>query len=125
MLRRFLSFFAMGLNLSICSVDVIASDDFAPPPEERQMPRRMHSAMKERPKVTVGQSGQVDMIGKDERILQAAVDFVAALGGGTVEIGPGTYQMRDSLHLRPHVTVRGIKGQTLLRKADAVGSPLA
>ena len=112
--------------LLIAGIPPIASaadDDFAPPPEERQLPTRMHSAMKQGPRVTVGQSG-ADIVGSDHRALQAAVDYVAALGGGTVEIGPGTYEMRDSLHLRPHVTVRGLKGQTILRKADAVSSPL-
>src|SRR5256885_7931661 len=104
-------------------VATAATDDFAPPPDERQLPKRMHSAMKEHPRITVGQSN-ADLLGTDHRALQAAVDYVAALGGGTVEIGPGTYVMRDSLHLRPSVTVRGVKGQTILRKADAVSSPL-
>ena len=58
-------------------------------------------------------------------MLQAAVDYVAGLGGGTVEIGEGEYLMRDSLHLRSNVTVRGRKGKTILRKADAAVSPLA
>ena len=58
-------------------------------------------------------------------MLQAAVDYVAALGGGTVEIGAGEYLMGDSLHLRSHVTVRGQKGKTILRKADAAVSLLA
>ena len=102
---------------------VHANDDFSPPPEERQLPKRMHSAMKVQPRVAVGQS-QADIVGTDNRALQAAVDYVAALGGGTVEIGPGTYTMRDSLHLRPYVSVRGVKDQTILRKADAVISTL-
>src|SRR5262249_10125400 len=59
------------------------------------------------------------------RALQAAVDYVAGLGGGAVEIGEGEYLMRDSLHLRSHVTVRGRKGKTILRKADATDSSLA
>lgn len=102
---------------------IAADDDFAPPPEERQLPKRMHSAMKETPRVTVSQSG-ADITGSDNRTLQAAVEYIAALGGGTVEIGPGTYIMRDSLHLRPNVTVHGVKGKTVLRKADAVSSPM-
>jgi polygalacturonase len=53
------------------------------------------------------------------------VDYVAALGGGTVEIGPGEYQMRDSLHLRSFVTVRGTPGKTILHKAKAAVSVLA
>src|SRR3954464_4072709 len=84
----------------------------------------MHSEMSERPTITVGRSG-ADLIGADNRALQAAVDYIAGLGGGTVEIGEGEYLMRDSLHLRSDVTVRGRKGKTILRKADAVVSPLA
>jgi parallel beta-helix repeat protein len=100
------------------------AQDFAPPPEERQLPRRMHAAMKDRPRITVGHQG-ADIVGADNRALQAAVEYVAALGGGDVEIGPGVYTMRDSLHLRPHVTVRGVKGQTILRKAPSASSLLA
>ncbi len=92
-------------------------------PVEGQLPGKMHTAMKERPRITVGQSG-ADISGTDNRALQAAVDYIAALGGGTVEVGPGTYTMHDSLHLRPHVTVRGTNDKTVLRKADAVSSPL-
>jgi polygalacturonase len=96
----------------------------APAADERQVPLAMHSSMEQRPRITVGQR-DADLIGTDQRALQAAVDYIAALGGGTVIIGPGEYAMRDSLHLRPHVTVRGTKGQTVLRKADGVSSPLA
>ena len=58
-----------------------------------------------------------DIIGKDNRALQAAVDYVGNLGGGTVEIGPGEYLMRDSLHLRSRVTVRG-SGSLADRRCD-------
>jgi polygalacturonase len=80
--------------------------------------------MKDRPHVTVGLSG-ADIIGADNRALQAAVDYIAGLGGGTVEIGPGKFLMRDSLHLRSFVMVRGTPGKTVLRKAKAAVSPLA
>ena len=65
-----------------------------------------------------------DITGADHRALQAAVDYAASLGGGTVEIGDGEFLMRDSLHLRPHVTVRGQGAKTILRKAKSVVSPL-
>jgi Right handed beta helix region len=101
-----------------------AEDDFAPPVVERQLPKRMHSAMPDGPRITVGRAN-ADIIGTDNRALQAAVEYVAALGGGTVEIGPGTYAMHDSLHLRPRVTVLGAEDhQTVLRKAKAVTSAL-
>lgn len=84
----------------------------------------MHSKMSERPTVKVGQS-DADIVGTDNRALQAAVDYVAGLGGGTVEIGLGEFVMHDSLHLRSFVTVRGTPGKTILRKAKAAVSPLA
>jgi hypothetical protein len=88
-----------------------------------QLPRVMHSQMKDRPRITVGLSG-ADIVGADHRALQAAVDYIAGLGGGIVEIGPGEFVMSDSLHLRSHVTVRGAPGKTILRKAKAAVSPL-
>ena len=83
----------------------------------------MHGAMTDRPRITVGLR-DADIVGADNRALQAAVDYVAGLGGGTVEIGAGEYSMRDSLHLRAGVTVRGQGEQTILRKAKAAISPL-
>lgn len=98
--------------------------DYSPKADEQQVPRAMHSAMTELPRITVGLSN-ADFTGTDNRVLQAAVDFIAGLGGGVVDIGEGEYIMHDSLHLRPFVTVRGVPGKTILRKADGVVSPLA
>ena len=106
------------------SATVAPADDLAPKVEERQLPFAMHSEMSERPAITVGRSG-ADILGTDNRALQAAVDYVAGLGGGVVEIGEGEYLMRDSLHLRSGVTVRGRKGKTILRKAEGAASALA
>jgi hypothetical protein len=110
--------------LGIICGGIVLGDDLAPRVEERQLPYSMHSQMSERPTIRVGHHG-ADMNGTDHRVLQSAVDYVAALGGGVVEIGEGEYLMGDSLHLRSHVTVRGQKGKTILRKAVAVVSPLA
>ena len=98
--------------------------DFSPKPREQQLPKIMHSAMKELPSVTVGRK-KADLVGSDNRVLQAAVDYIAGLGGGIVEIGEGEFLMYDSLHLRTNVTVRGEKGKTVLRKADGAVSALA
>ena len=43
-------------------------------------PHAMHSEMSERPTITVGRA-EADIIGADNRALQAAVDYVAGLGG--------------------------------------------
>ncbi|WP_435010523.1 right-handed parallel beta-helix repeat-containing protein [Tundrisphaera lichenicola] len=111
------------LVMAILVQDGLA-DDQGPKPDERQLPTAMHSAMSNRPKVTVGREG-CDLNGADNRVLQAAVDYVAGLGGGLVEIGEGEFLMRDSLHLRSDVTVRGLKGKTILRKSNGVTSSLA
>src|SRR5262245_63621522 len=118
-----LGWFTIALVLGMSGARATA-DDFAPKPDERQLPAAMHSEMSERPTITVGRGG-TDLIGADNRALQAAVDYVAGLGGGVGEIGEGEYLMRDSLHLRSNVTVRGHKGKTILKKADAAVSPLA
>ena len=75
-------------------------------------------------KISVGHN-DADLIGTDNRALQAAVDYVGNLGGGIVEIGPGEYLMRDSLHLRSRVTVRGSGETTILKKDAEFRSPLA
>ncbi len=66
-----------------------------------------------------------DIRGSDQRALQAAVDQVADLGGGTVFIGPGRYMMRNALRLRDHVTIRGVPGQTILAACDGAESRLS
>jgi parallel beta-helix repeat protein len=66
-----------------------------------------------------------DLRGSDHRVLQAAVDYVAGLGGGTVSIGPGRYLMRNALTLRDNVRIVGVPGQTVLVAVDGARSPLA
>src|SRR5688500_1223415 len=114
----------IGCVVFASSITASEVPDFSPSPDERQLPRAMHSKMKERPRITVGLR-EADIIGADNRALQAAVDYVAGLGGGVVEIGSGDYTINDSLHLRSHVTVRGTLGKTILRKAKVAVSPLA
>ena len=119
-------FFAIALltNSEVILHASEAQQDFSPKPEEQQLPQAMHSAMKELPCITVGREN-ADLVGSDNRVLQAAVDYIAGLGGGLVEIGQGQFLMYDSLHLRSNVTVRGQKGKTILRKAAGVVSALA
>jgi parallel beta-helix repeat protein len=123
-----MSLAAMATILALASSSAVhageGSSTAAPSREGEQLPRAMHTAMDERPRITVGQA-DADLIGTDNRALQAAVDYIATLGGGVVEIGAGTFTMHDSLHLRPHVTVRGQTGKTILRKANSLVSALS
>ncbi|MBN2138798.1 MAG: right-handed parallel beta-helix repeat-containing protein [Sedimentisphaerales bacterium] len=101
-----------------------AESDFSPKPNEQQLPNAMHSAMTKTPSITVGRENAV-LTGQDNRALQAAVDYIAGMGGGVVQITAGRYEMYDSLHLRSNVTVRGVEGKTILHKAEGAVSPLA
>jgi polygalacturonase len=115
-----LALFFAGLPIMAAT----GTGDVSPPAGEQQVPFAMHSQMKEQPVITVGPK-EADIIGSDNRALQAAVDYIAGLGGGVVEIKEGEFLMNDSLHLRPFVTVRGAKDKTILRKARSASSPLA
>ncbi|MBW7862838.1 MAG: right-handed parallel beta-helix repeat-containing protein [Candidatus Hydrogenedentes bacterium] len=75
-------------------------------------------------RITVGQR-DADIVGADNRALQAAVDYVGQFGGGVVEVGPGEYLMHDSLHMRSGVTLRGAGKATVLKKSEEVRSLLA
>lgn len=82
------------------------------------------SVTKKNVSITVGIENAA-IVGSDNRALQAGVDYVAGLGGGTVHIGPGVYLMKDSFHLRSNVAVIGQGKTTILRKCDGVKSALA
>ena len=79
-----------------CATVHAATPDLAPSPDERQLPRKMHSQMTDLPTVTVGRD-HADIVGADNRALQAAIDYVANLGGGTVQIGRASCRERVCL----------------------------
>src|SRR5437660_1308943 len=72
--------------------------------------------------LTVALSGKADVVGSDSTALQKAADMLRA--GDILEIGPGTYQMNNSLLIPSGVTVRGVPGQTILQKSPGVESLL-
>jgi hypothetical protein len=74
--------------------------------------------------VKVGTS-QGDFIGDTDAVIQQAIDAVAAYGGGTVELGPGTYTLYDSVRLASNVRLVGSGGETILRKCDGAASPVS
>lgn len=72
--------------------------------------------------VTVAQSGSADVIGTGSEALHKAASLLRP--GDTLSVGPGTYEMENSLFVPSHVTVKGTAGQTILRKSRGVESPL-
>ncbi|MDA7614695.1 right-handed parallel beta-helix repeat-containing protein [Verrucomicrobiales bacterium] len=96
-----------------------------PSPADQAGRRYAENALHAQPAIHIRVApSNADITGSDNRALQAAVDYVGNLGGGVVEIGPGNYLMRDSLHLRSRVTIRGAGEETVLRKAKEFRSPL-
>ena len=61
------------------------------------------------PRLTVGHTN-AGLLGTDHRALQAAVDYVGALGGGAVEIGPGDFSCATRFTCA-QVNLRGTPGR--------------
>jgi len=73
--------------------------------------------------ITVGLKN-ADIIGTDNRAIQAAVDMVAMKGGGTVHILPGEYILNDAIRLRSNIHLKGDREKTILKHAPAISCPL-
>lgn len=69
----------------------------------------------ERLTITVGPA-EADIVGTGDRALQAAVDYVVRLGGGTVRVLPGRYTLRNALYLRRGVRLLGSGEKSVLFK---------
>src|SRR5436309_4156383 len=69
--------------------------------------------------VTVGPR-KADLVGSTDRVIQAAVDYLARFGGGTVRVLPGTYRMRNSVFLHSKVRLLGSGTDSVLFKEPSV-----
>jgi hypothetical protein len=65
-----------------------------------------------------------NIIGTTDRAIQAAVDYVARIGGGTVQLLPGTYHMRNSVFLRSNVRLIGSGVESTLFKEPSATTKL-
>jgi len=73
--------------------------------------------------LTIGQT-EGDLQGRDDKTIQAGIEYLDRLGGGTLHILPGVYNLRNAVYLRPNITLRGSGEETVLRKAGSVVTPL-
>ncbi len=69
----------------------------------------------ERLTITVGPK-KADLVGRTDKVLQAAVDYVARLGGGTVQVLPGTYSLRNSIYLPSNIRILGSGTDSVVTK---------
>ncbi len=79
---------------------------------------------KQRLTLTVGtKSG--DLIGTDDKVIQAAVDYVARLGGGTVQLLPGSFTFRNAVHLPSKIRLLGSGDDTVITRTASETIPLS
>jgi hypothetical protein len=78
----------------------------------------------ERLTITVGRK-KADLVGDDDKVLQAAVDYVARLGGGTVKVLPGTYTLRSAVFLPSRVRLLGSGADSVITKIASTTVELA
>ena len=73
--------------------------------------------------LTFGQN-EGDLQGKDDKIIQAGIEYLNRVGGGTLHILPGVYNLQNAIYLHPNITLRGSGEDTILRKSDSVVTSL-
>jgi len=83
----------------------------------------------ERLTITVGPRGtnekSVDLIGSDDRVLQAAVDYAARIGGGTVKLLPGTFTLRNAVWLPSKIRLQGSGAESIITRGPSESVALA
>jgi len=102
--------------ITVCGV-VYANANQSATATNRPMRQRQNLVL------TVGQT-EGDLQGKDDKVIQAGVEYLHRLSGGTLRILPGTYTLHNAVYLRPGIVLQGSGEGTVLRKADSVVTPL-
>jgi hypothetical protein len=85
---------------------------------------RIEPDWKEMYTISVGPTNG-DLVGTTDRVLQAAVDQVAAKGGGTVLVLPGTFRLRNAVILPSRIRILGKGPESILVKEPCVSTKLA
>src|SRR5262249_16991126 len=121
--RQFLQL-AGGLAASASSVLLARADDLP----KNSSPRaifgdKVEPDWEQRVTISVGPK-EADLVGATDKVLQAAGDFVARKGGGTVRVLPGTYRLRNSIFLQSNVRILGSGTDSVLVKEPSTTTRL-
>ncbi len=92
-------------------------------PRQTSGDKAVQPAWEEMLTVTVGNK-DADIVGGDQRAIQAAVDHVARLGGGIVRLQAGTWRLRNAVYLQTGVHLIGEGDKTVFIKEPSVTTPL-
>jgi parallel beta-helix repeat protein len=122
--RSFLSTAAATAGMALPLV--AKGEDDRPPvtnPRATSFDARVEPAWDERLTITVG-AKDADIAGNNHKAIQAAVDYVAALGGGTVHLQPGKYVFRGAVQLRSNVRIVGSGDDSIITKIPSRSTKL-
>ena len=122
--RAFLHAVSAGLGVGV--VRRLSADDGPPPvhPRATDGDRRSEPKWEEQVTVTVGVD-RGDLVGRDDKVLQAAIDSIAGKGGGTVRILPGTFTLRNAVFVRSGIRLVGSGPESVITKRESVRVDLA
>lgn len=115
--RRFLAASGIGLaaGYAMCSQAPAAERPAVTVPRATSGDTAVEPNWDERLTITVGPK-DADIVGTTVKALQAAVDYVARLGGGTVKVLPGQYRLRNAVYLAAKVRLLGSGEDSVLLK---------
>ena len=120
--RKFLSFLSATIAFTSSANRLVSEEDGRPPvqrPRSTDGDDRFEPQWDEQFTLTVGNQG-ADINGNSDRALQAAVDYVNRMGGGTVHIMPGKFTLRNSVVLPSRIRIKGSGADTLITKGESV-----
>lgn len=117
----------IGLLLVLNICPLLAAPQAMPttPPRQTSGDSVVQPDWQERLTITVGPGEDAAIRGSTDKALQAAVDYAARLGGGTVKILPGIYKLRNAVFLSSHVRLVGQGEKTVLMKEPSATTTLA
>jgi parallel beta-helix repeat protein len=84
---------------------------------------RFEPNWEERLTITVGEKSG-DITGRSDRVIQAALDSAARLGGGTVKVLPGTYTFRNAVWIPSRVRLVGSGTDSVITRLPSVRTEL-
>ena len=125
--RRFLSRMAGSAAAILAAAVAPVSRGGDPPPVTN--PRatdgdeRFEPNWDERLTITVGEKSG-DLVGNSDKVVQAAVDYIARLGGGTVKVLPGTYTFRNAVVLPSRTRLLGSGADSVITRLPSVRTSL-
>ncbi|MBT6723034.1 MAG: right-handed parallel beta-helix repeat-containing protein [Planctomycetaceae bacterium] len=109
---------AIAAALTAVTDSVVSSEDGRPKvtrPRATDGDDRSEPDWDEQLTITVGNQG-ADINGKDDRAIQAAVDYIRRIGTGTVKLTAGVFQLRNAIYLPSNLRMIGSGDDTVITK---------